>query len=82
MTVDEFVDALETAGYEWRSYSGRGMFGRECVGVVLERDTDLFILGLSLGREFPEEKFQSPAVDNMGTQMIAYWPQFQIKKEP
>ena len=30
-------EAVEDAGYETRSYSGRGMFGKECLGVEVDR---------------------------------------------
>src|SRR3989304_5773723 len=36
-----FVEVIEDAGYEMRTYSGRGMYGRQCVSVALDRDTSI-----------------------------------------
>lgn len=37
MDAKILIEAAEEAGYPARSYSGRGMFGRECVGIVCPR---------------------------------------------
>lgn len=34
-----FQDLVEAAGYECRSYSGRAMYGKSCLGVVIPFDT-------------------------------------------
>jgi hypothetical protein len=44
--------ALENAGMDVQSYSGRGMFGRTCVGVIVGRDrTDEVKIGLAIALE-------------------------------
>jgi len=30
----QFIEDMEEAGIEWRTYSGRGMFGKVCPGVT------------------------------------------------
>lgn len=40
-----FVDALQQHGLSLRPYSGRGMYGRTCVGVVGHRSTIFEALG-------------------------------------
>lgn len=67
-----------------RSYSGRGMYGKECVGIDLENDAEIagffFALGqkcyasgddllASLGDGSEEMKS-----DSMGRGRIIYWP--------
>lgn len=32
MTLNELKETIEEAGYEPKSYSGRGMYGKACVG--------------------------------------------------
>jgi hypothetical protein len=77
MTTNELISALEEAGYEWRSYSGRGMCGEECVGVPLDGDSDLW----KLARDLAEIDVGQPTTDNMGRGLIAYWPRFKITEE-
>lgn len=53
-----------------RKYSGRGMYGDQCVGVVVESlARGLWDLGAEFGDELP-----APSIDNMGTDYILYWP--------
>ena len=40
MNAEQLQDIINAAGYEWRTYSGRGMYGAECVGFTVE-DNDL-----------------------------------------
>jgi hypothetical protein len=55
------ITRLLNAGYRVRSYSGRGMFGKECVGVSLERGQELTV-GRSLA-----------SYDQLGMGQIAYF---------
>ena len=73
----------ETEGFRARRYSGRAMYGRECVGVDLNHAGDLFRVGVELGRLAYEQgraeddvlgDLRSPRTDSMGMGMIAYWP--------
>lgn len=74
---------------EVRSYSGRGMYGKYCLGVVVvDGLSDLIEFVTTIAREVetcinddvdhPLENFadrlSSIAVDNMGRSMIYYWP--------
>lgn len=49
LTPAYLVDLLEAAGYEAASYSGRAMYGRQCVGVTVDRD-QLLGLGAALAQ--------------------------------
>ncbi len=72
-SADELIEALEDAGfYDHRPYSGRGMFGAECVGLDLEGEGDLWNVAYALGKSGADIK--APRVDSMGRGIIAYWP--------
>jgi hypothetical protein len=73
MIAKRLIERLEEEGYAWRAYSGRGMYGRQCVAVPLENLSELFQLGKALGRGAPE-----PKTDSLGLGIIAYWPWFEV----
>jgi hypothetical protein len=50
MDAKKLIGLIEEAGYEARSYSGRGMYGRQCVGAELERSMSAFTFALELTR--------------------------------
>lgn len=67
------TEALEDAGYDPEPYSGRAMFGAQCVSVELEGDGDLWELAVDLARTF-EGRIPAPRTDSMGKGIVAYWP--------
>lgn len=85
MKFKALIQAIEEAGYEARSYSGRGMYGKSCVGVTCGR-TEAFSLGVKVGaavaaagEEDAESSVEALAdlwtqVDSMGHDMIVYFP--------
>ena len=74
----ELYDALETLDYEPRSYSGRSMYGKQCLGVMLESDQELWSLAQALTRDGIE--IEAPKTDSFGRGIVIYWPS--IKWEP
>jgi hypothetical protein len=50
MDAEKLIEAIEGAGYEARRYSGRGMFGRHCVGVEVHRNVGEFTMALEIVR--------------------------------
>ena len=72
--AEQLIAALESAGYTWRRYSGRGMYGKECVGVTLSDDGELFDLGRTVGAIEAECNPGHVRTDNMGRGIIVYWP--------
>ena len=67
-----------------RSYSGRGMNGALCLGVEIPRGA-LFELGYEMARSvysdcvFADTSIvPAPQLDNLGHEMIAYWPSAKI----
>ena len=87
--VEQFLDAIEGAGYTPRSYSGRGMYGKVCVGVDLERNQseadfvlDVMAYLLETATEDVHAGYLLEQVDlmrgsrgdSMGLGSIIYWP--------
>ncbi len=65
----EIVDYAE--GRPYFGYSGRGMFGGRCFGIICEYPGDL--------EDFCENNgIEKPLIDNMGLEYIAYWPNTNI----
>ncbi len=75
---------LEAGGLECQSYSGRGMFGASCLGVVTRSPGELaeaVLQGvLELGDLTPEDyagvkaRLHNSRRDSMGFDIISYWP--------
>jgi hypothetical protein len=76
ITTEELRDIIQQAGHDSRSYSGRGMYGKSCVGVVVEEVMPA-IADLVLGCEDTEQAYlliDRVKSDNMGCDTILYWP--------
>ena len=87
MDAKLLIEVLQGAGYEPRSYSGRGMYGRQCVGVTLGRTASEFGLGVAVCREALDllgsgetDSFLAAlarltvSTDSMGPGQILYFP--------
>lgn len=61
---------IEGWGYKTQSYSGRGMEGRECLGVIIGGINELFLLG----SRCPHFGNVSVRTDTLGYDTIAYFP--------
>ena len=77
MDAITLIRALESLDLSARSYSGRGMYGRNCVGVTLGRNSEYteFGLGVALALALGEEAADLQArTDSMGLGSIVYFP--------
>ncbi|MBF6332459.1 hypothetical protein [Nocardia transvalensis] len=88
--IDAAVDVVLDVASDCRirpylNYSGRGMFGATCVGVVVERSghAGLFVMALAEALadandtsafEEAAELFANQREDAMGLDTIVYWP--------
>lgn len=82
--MDEFIDVIkqycDESGYEfYEDYSGRGMYGEECVGIVvpgnyLTRIAELCDYIWSFGYGPVLDVFRSINKDTMGMDTILYFP--------
>ena len=60
--TSKFIKKAKKLGYKIKSYSGRGMFGRECASIITDKPYDTIA---KLGIE-------GLKVDNMGLQYVIY----------
>lgn len=61
MDANTLIKQLQTMGLKPRPYSGRGMHGKECIGVSVER--------------IGEHQFPTPwRSESLGKGQIVYWP--------
>lgn len=77
METSEFIEILEAAGYKPFSYSGRYMFGKQCVAIPLDNMGGLFKLLLTIGRLSEEQdhnKLSNLRTDELGRGLVIYWP--------
>lgn len=67
--------ADEIGGSVRTDYSGRGMYGKKCVGIDCRNATECIELAASKG-------IKGARQDNMGLDMIVYWPHIQAPIVP
>lgn len=87
MTTKRFIELLEDAGYEARSYSGRGMRGKECVAVSSDDSIVEIVVNVLLTdgvddemeREWLGEVLKNARTDSLG--QILYWPGLEWTKD-
>ena len=87
MEFKELIGLIETAGYEPRSYSGRGMGGKACLGIDCfpARGIELTLIQAYLENCPTDsssiqaamdlcEQLKDAKTDSMGRGEIVYWP--------
>jgi NADH/NAD ratio-sensing transcriptional regulator Rex len=77
--LNEIADAMDIERRHVRTdYSGRGMYGRTCVGFDLDSTSDVLRLGGVLSEILDEQAYQEfvdrMATDSMGRGIIVYFP--------
>ena len=79
MTLQELIET--ELGFETQEYSGRGMYGKTCLGVTIEENLPGVLLNLGYTiREFEydeEDPITRPSricMDSMGLGTIVYFP--------
>jgi len=83
----EFITACEDAGVNpYAGYSGRFMYGKTCIGIVGDaRDMMTFTLDVIkvVDPDFEENQdaWRDMRQDNMGLDMIYYWPQIEVEED-
>lgn len=63
--VKELADHID--GQFRASYSGRGMYGKTCVGIVTDQPDEVIASCRDFGLSIPRR-------DSMGLSTICYWP--------
>jgi hypothetical protein len=83
MNISELIESFcEEFGYEfYGDYSGRGMYGKRCVGIVCDSPMDVVIELCDYLRDNGVESATSAlggtSWDSMGLQSIVYFPNVQ-----
>lgn len=84
MTVEEAIKNFisENEQYElYENYSGRGMFGRTCLGVIVQRNDSFMDFIINLTRYMDnydvddiDFKLEGATYDNLGLDTVVYFP--------
>lgn len=79
----KIIEALEDAGYEPYSYSGRGMYGKKCLAVNISHSVWKLCMNFNSAldsfcecNEIEDIRFhmRDASVDSMGMDFVVYWP--------
>lgn len=92
MTIEaqHIIDALAKQGsdteFKVRDYSGRGMYGRNCIGIDVDTTGDVMkIAALLIDGGFSTDEIielgEGMTTDSMGRGMIVYWPGIKLTTE-
>ena len=79
--LTQICDVMDLEYYKARvTYSGRGMFGKQCVGFDLDYAGELFKLGAAFAEVLGHDATcdLSPTTDGMGMGIIAYFPRLEL----
>ena len=81
--LEEVLEVASRAGiYEdsvLADYSGRGMFGKSCLGIVCHiGDLLAFVVEVENCGGMITDDFFAVASDNMGLGTVLYWPHIQV----
>lgn len=82
--LELLCDIAEDCNYETRVYSGRGMYGEQCIGLILEDSSQIAALAYNIGLADSEDEIAASHIDrlrtdSMGTDIIAYFPSVKVK---
>lgn len=72
---------LETQGHTTRQYSGRGMYGQQCLSVSIDTMSDAFGVMAMLGAASEGQSVPMPRTDSMGKGLVMYWPGIEYTAE-
>lgn len=84
MTVEEAIKNFisENEQYElYENYSGRGMFGRTCLGIIVQRNDSFIDFIIKLTKYLDDNdvddidfKLEGATYDNLGLDTVVYFP--------
>lgn len=85
MTPYELMELLESAQLKTRSYSGRGMDGKDCPAFIVESIDEILMAGLlivqaaddaAMSARSVEEVFRNTHTDDLAKRKIVYFPRY------
>lgn len=68
--LDVLIELSNEYGKIYKNYSGRGMYGRTCYGIVTSSDPAEVIASAE------EQGLTDGRADSLGLDVIVYWPHF------
>lgn len=87
MNSKAFIDLLKEVHdqgdieFDVRSYSGRGMYGKECVAITTDSHVSAWTIALAIadmnGGNMDLFGLGDPREDSMGLGRVYYWPQLE-----
>ncbi len=87
---EKLIDLCNAAELNYRSYSGRGMYGAKCLAITTARPESaiLTLFGVALELEWTREELQDLCdilseycTDSMGLQVVIYWPELTLTED-
>lgn len=87
---EKILDLCNAAELEYRSYSGRGMYGEQCLGITCAQPErvicTLFSVALEMDWEREDlqslaEALQESCTDSMGRSAIVYFPDIALTED-
>jgi len=76
--LEALEEHVSDVGGEMCSYSGRAMYGEECLGIELDDTADAFRLALLISDDNLAVALRSPKFDDMGKGIIVYFPDVEV----
>lgn len=84
--IKEFCASNMDAYEIYLRYSGRFMFGRECIGIVVRNGYSYMDMIVKLTRFFDDNNYTDPeflleglAVDELGLDTVVYFPRLNVE---
>lgn len=79
MKLQEIIESLD---YETRPYSGRAMYGKQCLGVRLDNDDKLLELGAAIAETVMQQAYDIAIEDSFEKEEIIHLENFQPRIDP
>lgn len=86
--MSEILEVCDNAGIHedavFPNYSGRSMYGKECLGIRYDNIGDILAFVVAAADKwgiYTMDDFYGMATDNFGLGMVAYWPSIQVDVE-
>jgi hypothetical protein len=85
--VEKLIYLCQSADLNYRAYSGRGMYGKYCLGIIHSHPEEVITTLFSVALEFDWTReelvdlcnmLESSRTDSMGLSTILYWPKLEL----
>lgn len=73
-----FVSEADLRGYSVRTYSGRGMYGKECLAIAIDGSQKFAAVGWACSQMPAWLELGGVLEDSMGLGIVVYWPDVSV----